>query len=408
MQRRDFVKGLATAQIAMMAPRAGSLVNRSETEGDNSAAKPSPTKADGTKRLNVVVHGTFAIVVDRKNKLGGANGAPSIYLKAPKVTGHSYVAQAFLPDPHDNLGYGVIPVWGNDYQVPAGGANTTNDSVVGAAAKTQSDVPVLAERQRLVISSKLSKTPAPIWNITLPLPAAIWPFRSTCENFFDSSGVNSDTYHANEMDQDQHCPISYVLTYDNPAKMVYFKTAAGTKLTVPWDDSGVARLHFYADPSTALVLNAMGKLPDMGARLKARQHLDMATDALNELFNPTLQLKFPAGAAPVQPLAFVPPSDPWFAKNVHPGVLVCEQLSLAERLAAQSSNQGCLQYFASTKIMPIITQCAEVESFKEEIRKLRQQGIASDESMQKMLTAPPTKPPSNCMPIIDTIDLPFP
>jgi len=380
MKRRDFVKGLAATPLVTMAPKAGAIGNRMAVTGSS--------LADGaTKRLNVVVHGMFVIAIDTK--------ANKVYLKAPKVDTHAYRAQAFITDPNDKNG--VLPAWPTqahpqDYdEVKSTNTAVTNDTLDFDRGGASTLVPLdLGDAERIAVNSNLSTKVSPIWNVTLWMPDDIWPLRETRFNYFDSSGNSTDSYHANEMYGTQRCAISHVLTYNQiPAKAeVTFLTMSGKSLQVPWGSDGVGRVHFYAEPPTPPAqVDAMGRT-DKATTAQVKKHLDMALQALDNLFDPALNLKFISGIEPDQALGYIAANDPWFAS--HPSVRPCEQLSLAERLQAQGQSGGCLDGMKTT----IREQYAEFQSFQDRVIL---QSLSRKENTQIMV--PPTKPPRNCIPL---------
>lgn len=372
MKRRDFVKGLASAQVAIAASQFG-CTNRSGASAEVAEATPikTPPAAGTTQQLNVVVHGTFAIVVDRKA------AKPRIYLKAPRVAGHNYRAQTFKVDPSNPNN--LLDGWSQDY-VAAASASDNVDFDRGAPASLRSLY--IGEDARLAIDvTNIHDGDTPYWTIALPLPDDIWPFRATPYNYFDSTGGPTDTYHSNEMHFDQQCPLIYVLTYNQLSNPTV--TFSGNKLTVPFM-AGIGRLHFYAEP----VSNCDSGNPG---------HLRTALKALTTLFKPALTLSLASTSDPDTPQGFDAPTAPCF-KN-HPTVLQCEERSLEERQC-----YSCAQIQSKPTIDE---QYAAAVKFIDDVKSLEQRSLTlSDKKEEKMksLTAtvvvPPLKPPSNCMSLI--------
>jgi len=379
MKRRDFVKGLAAAPTAIM-------VGRTKGEGHIDSFvqinKAAVSHDSNVQQLNVLVHGTFVISIDRKA------APPQIYLRAPYVDDHQYQAQTFTVDP--NNPQGVSDGWKQGDYIAKRNANDTVVFDRGPSIKLHINI---GEGPRLAIDSSNKKDgDSPYWTIALPLPDDIWPFRATPYNYFDRTGVPTDTYHANEMFFEQTVPLIYVLTY-NQIKAGNKVTFSGNNMDVPFEN-GIGRLHFYAEP---VMPNCEGGNPG---------HLRKALNALNGLFNPRLTLKLASSSDPDQPQGFDSAGDVCFKS--HPSVLQCEERSLEERAcipctAIQSKPSIGAQYAAAEKFI------ADLKSLKEELTfPLEQESLTLSERKKTVevkwkprnVTVPGLKPPSNCMALI--------
>lgn len=371
MKRRDFVKSLAGTPVALLMPEfrgSGQIAPAKAAVRAESLNEPTPVNG-ATKRLNVLVHGMFAIVVDRK-------GTKKVYLKAPLVGGtipHRYRAQTFTVDPHDSSN--LVNGWSADYEASVQ-TSSTLDFDRGPTSKLDLVAP---DSQRLIVDVGNKKDgDQPFWSIELPVPDDIWPLRATPFNYLDSSpiinGSFNDTYINNGMTFFQQLPIIYVLTYDEVPSdgKVTFGSGAFTQ-DVPFD-AGVGRLHVFAEPSAA----AMKKK-------YLKRHLDDALGQLDKLFVPHLTLRFdPSLSEPDQPLQH--------DSNVnYSGVLLCEERSLDERAVS------CAQFQNSETIE---TQYSAVLAYRAMLKELSERKSAERRKGLETLPRDAIKPPRNCMSLI--------
>jgi len=311
MKRREFLKGLAAAQLGMLTAQIGCH--------NNDATAPTGVGARGpdkvTQRLNVVVHGMFAIVVDQKGKLGDR---PGVYLKAPEVSGHHFVAKAFTAD---NGNLKPASGWETDYEVPQ--LKLIPDKI-SFSRKKESTIYIdnrLQDRIIVDVSQHMKrKATDPWWTVDLPVPDEIWPLRATRYNCFDP---RYPSYTTNGMSPSQECPLVYVLTYNvDTGSQVLFDSGQNSRV-VPIV-GGIGRLHLFAEPNGDEEKNLTGK------RLEKhlKKHLIQAVDALDELFNPALSLHYD----PTKDVDTGLPRDekinvPCTDKDC---VLLCEERSLEE------------------------------------------------------------------------------
>lgn len=371
MKRREFMKRIM-AGVGGIATQTGFIGSR--TWASTLPASTGSTKAESadptTQRLNVIVHGTFAIIVDLKSQ------KPAVYLKAPNVNGHVYRAQSFTLDPKDPTN--VINGWSMDYQ-----PNMSASDVVQFDRGVPSNFrPRIGEANRIVVDvTNLGARNPPFWTVKLPVPDDIWPLRATPYNYFDSTGSSIDTYHRNEMHFDQQCPIIYILTYANldPSQMVIF---SGNQQNIPFDQ-GIGRLHFFAEPVPV----------DCNDNNKG--HLRIALNGLDNLFDSPLTLSLISGSDPDTPQGF---DDDTLLKN-YPGVLLCEERSLQERNCftcsqIQTKLKINTQYQSAIQFIKALRQL-EIKSLTTAHQKKRKK-----ETETEAITVPGLKPPSNCMSII--------
>lgn len=373
MKRRDFVKGLAAAQVAMVASQLGcsNRTGASAESAEASASAKTSSAAGATQQLNVVVHGTFAIVVDRKA------AKPKIYLKAPNVAGHYYRAQTFKVDPSNPSN--LLDGWAQDY-VATANASDTVDFDRGAPATLRNLR--IGEDARLAIDlANIQNGVGPYWTIALPLPDDIWPFRATPYNYFDSTGGPTDTYHANGMHFEQQCPLIYVLTYNQLSNPTV--TFSGNKLNVPFA-GGIGRLHFYAEP----VSNCDAGNPG---------HLRTALKALTTLFKPALTLSLASTTNPDTAQGFDSPTAPCF--KTYPTVLQCEERSLEER-KCYSCSQIQTKPTIEEQYAAAIEFIGDLKSLEQRSLTLSDKKEGQMKSLTATVTVPPLKPPSNCMSLI--------
>jgi hypothetical protein len=402
MKRRDFVKGLAAAPIAMMTPQvdAARIISLEATPGASTAASSKPNPADGTsKLLNILVHGLFAIVLDRSGKRYGGNSG-RVRLLAPWVAPHVYRAQSFKPS---GAAQGITPCWNPEYSLSASASDsvtlTKPHGLTSQLKKTH-----LGDTLRLVVD--VEKHPdvaaSAYWTIDLPLPDDIWPLRATPFNYFLDDGNVFGTYRADEVSSLEQIPIIYVLTYQLAADEKATFSFGGSSKTIEFDSNGIERLHFYAEPPTDV--NQATCANDVG-------HLNNALNALDNLFTQPLTLQFYPSVDPCNPLSFVASTDQFFKD--HPSVLPCEQLSLGERSAYHDQ---CPNVDTKT----IEEQYKEYLSFKKTIQELLREDLMTPFEREKtsnardtnslhldkqrstvvVPTAASTKPPSNCMSMV--------
>jgi hypothetical protein len=289
MERREFFKGLAMISLASGLAQSGC--------SDEKQRKPFTKDPDG--RLNVVLHGMFAVVLDPKD---AANKA--VHLLAPRVSDHLYAAAAADIDPAT----GDI-VWKWQQRIESGAK--TEVKVPGRLASTGNpshlDFKLGFNKSRIVRIAG-----AEYWHTALPMPDEIWGFRASTDNPFETSGK---TYQWNALNVTR-VPTVLVLTYSpidlGSGKAPTFGDKSGTpqEIVISKTDN-VARLHLFAESAFDLTN------PDP----------NMALAEFNKLFldgsnQPALDLSIRSGYGNY-------PVDMDSSVN-QPSVLICEERNLGE------------------------------------------------------------------------------
>jgi hypothetical protein len=377
MRRREFLRGLAAAQMGLIAAQVGC----SKHEAGSASIGQTPPSA--THQLNVVVHGMFAIIVDKVSKPN------KVVLKAPNVPSHVYKAMTFSVNPTDPQD--LIPGW--TYQAKA----LSSDAVqFDRGPESTLDVRI-GEADRLAVYVHKPGKKAPFWTIDLPLPDNICGLRASPVNYLSPCGTGKcstyndhtvdATYVDNEMFVDQHCPTAYVLTYQRiPAKTVAF---TGNNQIV--DLSRVGRLHFFAEPDT---------IPTPSTSLGGA-HVDDAITELNKLFDPQLTLRFWTDRPGKD---FEVARDGAVTCNADYSILLCEERSLYELtescsdfLKTQTIDTQYSQYLESLQLEARLQSKVNKTAGQKALRPKY-----SRQSLGKKLSLLPSngKPPSNCMSLL--------
>jgi hypothetical protein len=276
MERRRFMKGLAATPLALFLAEMGCKQDQPAVptrSGDIDRAAKLTTNAK--KTLNVFVHGTFAIVLDKKQ-------SPAVaVLKAPDVGIHKYEARTFTINPSDPKD--LAPGW--IYQCPQMGQQ---DSVSFAAGNSKIPAGIrIGQPDHIAIDvSRRHDGATPHWTVTLPMPDQICGLRATPYNYFSKTYrvAQSLTYKYNGMTPDQRMPLIYVLSYQNIDTNQDVKFNGANDWKIDFGTSGIGRLHLYAEPTVQPPLP-----PHPGVD---PCHVNMAIDRLNLLFNPNLDLQF--------------------------------------------------------------------------------------------------------------------
>ena len=283
MNRRTLLKSLAAASLV-------TLNDGCKPEKPN-VKRGVPAK-DPYGRLNIVLHGMFAISLDNTDSRN-----LKAWLYAPDVPDHLYAAGAIDVD---SLG-GTTWLWQQRI-----GPSTSSKITIPKhpdATKLPSGLQVSISWNTSKIDH-LSKIKPPYWNISLPVPDAIWAMRQTSSNILDPNGK---TYKDNRLNVTQ-VPTVYVLTYTPLPDLTAFPMLDGQQIQISKADN-VARLHLFAAspfPPTARSLN-------------------MAINEMNQMFHdandkPALDFSFQNVVPPV-------PID---ANTGYPSVLSCEEMHIGE------------------------------------------------------------------------------
>lgn len=384
MKRRDFVKGLAAVPLAAIA----SQIARPTSDGRASSARRVAIDCkQGAWRLNVVVHGMFVIVVDKK--------AGKVLLRAPKVGGqtpHRYCAKSFTVD-----GAGKpTEIW--NYDPVEGTVDTPQFSTCGGAKFGIST----GEKNRLAIDvSRNADGNTPFWTIKLPMPDDICGLRATPFNYFAPCSIGdcedpvndppSLTYKFNGMSWDQHCPLVYLLTYQIPAnERIVLSANKEVKF-----DSGIGRLHVFAEPDTAPTAASMA-------------HVNDAINELNNLFKKPLTLRLWPAVHPESPDLDVGRDDIINCKSDY-AMKICEESSLYEL------KQSCSDFLQKdtidvqySKYMQLLLDAKAKITSRQSLTKHghaslhSKRALTSRDFLMDVRQALPNgaKPPRNCMSLI--------
>jgi hypothetical protein len=291
MERREFFKGLAMISLA-------SGLAQSGCSHEKQRKSKSFTK-DLQGRLNVVLHGMFAVVLDAKD---AANKA--VHLLAPKVSDHLYAAAAADVDPATGdiqwlWQQRIEPAAKTEVKVPSRPASTGNP--------TSLDFKLGFNKSRII---KMAGTE--YWHTTLPMPDDILGLRASTDNPFDTNGM---TYKWNGLSVSR-VPTVLILTYSpiglNAGKVPTFgdKSGAPQEIAVSKTDN-VARLHLFAESAFDLTN------PDPNMALAEFNKLFLDANGQTAL---DLSIKSGYSNDPV-------PVD---SSVNQPGVMICEERNLGE------------------------------------------------------------------------------
>jgi hypothetical protein len=382
MKRREFLRGLTGASLAMMT--SGVACKQTSHSAANDAAM---TTKPSTWYLNVVVHGTFAIVVDLKGSR--YKQGPKVRLLAPRVSKHlkhRYVAKTFQAIGSDNL----QETWSYEVVSPSSVAGGVTFPAPNATTFDPRD-----DQNRIVImvdkTSDVSGQPA--WTIDLPaIPTDICQLRAAHNNFLNP-GL---TYMSSQLNFGQWSPLVNVIRYEFSsvsAPNVSFSPATGITQQVMFDGN-VARLHVFAEPDSAPVCGD--------------GHLQDAINEFNNLFHVNLDLSLIPTAE-----CLGLNSDP-IPDTCKAGLLLCEERSLEELLNNEScskfsSGKPVQQQYADDPKASLVAPAwanflaiaaAEISLAKREERSaLAKESKKFIEKNKRFLDAN-GKPPSNCMSMV--------
>jgi hypothetical protein len=308
MKRREFLKGVTGASLAMVTSSIACNDNTPSTSQPSSAAAKLPTW-----HVDVVVHGMFAIVLDMdgtryKNK-------PRVRLLAPRVTNympHHYLAKTFKA-----VGTDLQETWSQEVTLSA-------KSVSGALLFPSSPSPnnttfdPSSDSSRIVITVDQTSDvqDKPGWMIDLPaLPNDICQLRAANYNLLVPTSL---TYQNSHMNYGQSTAIVHVIKYEFSAASApsfSFSPDGGAPQALTFDGN-VLRLHLFAEPNTAPVCNNAKECHD---------HLQDALGQFNQMFHQRLDLTLAdTGSCICLDWDTVPDSCP--------EVLPCEERSLYELL----------------------------------------------------------------------------
>jgi hypothetical protein len=379
MERRRFVKGLATTPLGLILADIACKQDQPAASAPDSKAQQAVTSTNAKKTLNVFVHGMFAIVLDEKQ-------SPAVVvLKAPDVGMHKYQARTFTINPSDPND--LKPGW--IYQCPQIGQQ---DSVTfpGGTSNIPSAIGIGRSDHIAIDIANLSPGAQPHWTVTLPMPDKICGLRATPYNYFAAKPklFSSRTFSNNGMSSDQHMPLVYVLSYQNIDANQGVRFNGSDNLAIDFGNNGIGRLHFYAEPDG----------PPTSPLLNGRCHVNVAIDQLDQLFKPRLDLQFMDNTC--DPKFGVYP-DGQLPCTMNNTIVLCEERSLDEIDIKCSDllSKGTLQK-QFQDVIEVETQFTNALSAEEKNKKALAENwkrVIPFWYQKKLVDAlPNTKPPHNC------------
>jgi len=381
MERRRFVKGLATTPLGLiLAEMACKQDQQAAPAQGSNVEQAAKITTNAKKTLNVFVHGMFAVVLDEKQ-------SPAVVvLKAPDVGMHKYQARTFTINPSDPNG--LNPGW--IYQCPQMGQQ---DSIIfpGGNAKIPSGIGIGKSDHIAIDITNLNPGAQPHWTVTLPMPDQICGLRATPYNYFAAkpSLLQSRTFSNNDMSSDQHMPLIYVLSYQNIDANQGVRFNGADNLAIDFGASGIGRLHLYAEPDDP---NPQTPPPN------GQCHVNMAIDQLDQLFNPRLDLQFLDNTC--DPKFGVYP-DGQLSCTMNNTIVLCDERSLEEidiRCSDLLSKGTLEKQFQD--VIALEMQYTNTLSVEEKGQKLFAKGGKRSLPLwyQKKLydALPNSKPPHNC------------
>lgn len=290
MQRRDLLKGLGAISAAALAGQVACNGHETQQNSQPSASTPAQA-ATASPRLNVILHGMFAIVLDTTAK--------TVKLQAPYVDDHIYLAAT--PDVVNSGGTPDI-VWRQMRWISK--AEQVQVNAPSSAGKYVAPPPNALPTDRAMINWKLSKITGPCnasyCDISLPWPDEIWPLRSDVK-----TKLSGQTYDYNNLAVTK-LPTVYVFTYElQPGNVPTLSDMFGKNQPIQVGSDGVMRLHLFAESPVGGVAMDPNK----------------ALRELNKMFTPALDLRLNSVSMTSVPV------DPNPGQT---GVLSCEERSIAE------------------------------------------------------------------------------
>lgn len=251
LTRRSVLQGMSLLSIGSFS---GSFLSCKTNSSEDQGLTPKAGIADKNPRVNVVLHGMFAMMFDYRNV--AASPYPLTVL-VPEIDMHAYGAGAWKKEKQ--------MMKGSTYQLQGLKSNPSFD-----IAGTQ-----FATDALIKASGPLTYGTQPYCILQLPFPDSIVSLRVLKSGA--SPFRNSGTY-GSQLQTTRTLPLIYVLGYEN-------FNGGTTQLIDPinhnplWqsDGSPVSKVHVFSDPVFDDVSSA---------------HLQSALDGLNALFTPNLQITF--------------------------------------------------------------------------------------------------------------------
>lgn len=236
IKRRRLLKGLGLLSASTLTGLLGCKAEQKQSEKKDVATRKAPAAKcgiiDSSPRLNVVLHGMFAVVLDTRAKQAN--------ILAPDIPDHVYLAATATVDSSGDVAWKDVGRINSQSTLHVAGCSS---SMLYSAP--QPDKP---PKDRVLINRALSKITrpgsTPYCTISLPWPSDIWPLRADT-----SSRLSGETYDANHLSLIQ-IPTVYVLTYALNAGNSPTFDISGTPQLIPRGNDGVFRLHLFAESPT--------------------------------------------------------------------------------------------------------------------------------------------------------------
>jgi hypothetical protein len=252
--RRALMKGIS---ILPLAASGMSLLSCEKGASNGPALQAVPaTTTDKTPRVNVILHGMFAMIFDYSQTLTG--GSMPLLLMAPKVDMHAYGAGT----------------WKKETQLVQGAKCVLQ----GVTCNTKFDINGYSTNPLINMKGALPTGTAPYCSFQLPFPDDIVPLRVLKRGGGSSFFSPGATSYAKQVDNATELPMAYALMYEkfSGSGIQLFDVVNNDTL---WqaDGSPVQRLHIFADP-------VFDDIPS--------GHMQDALDQMNGMFMPDLGIKF--------------------------------------------------------------------------------------------------------------------
>jgi hypothetical protein len=386
MKRREFLKGVTTASLAMAASGVACKDNNPSTSQPPIAAAKLPTW-----HVDVVVHGMFAIVLDMDGTR--YKNHPRIRLLAPRVT--NYMAHHYFVKTFKAVGRDLQETYSREVSLSAKSVNGALLFPSSPAPNSTSFDPSDDSTRIVIVLNKTSDVPdKPGWMIDLPaIPNDICQLRTAGYNLLNPTGL---TYQDSHMNYGQSMALVHVIKYEFSAASApsfSFSPDGGTPQPLTFDGN-VLRLHLFAEPNTAPVCNMPKECHD---------HLQDALDQFDQMFHQKLNLTLAdTGACICLDWDPVPDSCP--------EVLPCEERSLYELL--HPNEFGCSQFTAKTQARKQIEEDKGIQNVQKQWQQLlldlKSKAALAGESLtatsrtlyKNTKAYSGSKPPSNCMAMV--------
>lgn len=315
MTRRSVIKQLS---VLPLAASGASLLSCSKAANNGPPlTASSASKGDKTPRLNVVLHGMFAMIFDYTQSL--ASASTPLLLMTPKVDMHVYGAGT----------------WKQEAQLDEGKMYTLK----GVKCNTNFDIhgAEYATNPLINLTAPLPSGTAPYCSFQLPFPDDIVPLRILKRTSGKAFFLPGSTSYAKQIDGTTELPMIYVLMYENFDGTAIELTSKNDTF---WqaDSSPVKKLHLFADPPFAGVSGA---------------HMGDALKKMNGMFRPNLGIQFDDTNPLLQRSVDIDSS------TGHDSIDRCEEATLAEErqglctpLGKGGAPRNCMKLMLSISSTP--------------------------------------------------------